>query len=101
MAYQIIQGCVNKQDLEKVSGVLSRYRHVWPDPATCDKALGSFSAFHLSHGLGLIDALVAQTAIALATPLHTFNARHYECIPGVEIVQPYKKTDEETKTSRQ
>jgi predicted nucleic acid-binding protein len=39
----------------------------------------------------LFDALIAQTAISLDTPLHTFNVKHFAGIPQLRIVQPYQR----------
>jgi len=60
--------------------------------AACDAALASFSQHRLSHSLGIIDALIAHTAIELGAPLHTFNQKHYDPIVGLATVQPYTRT---------
>ena len=36
---------------------------------------------------------IGQTAVALGTPINTFNRRHDNFIPGIEINQPYPKRD--------
>jgi hypothetical protein len=46
-------------------------RTAWPSPSACDRALQDFVSFRLSHNLGLLDALIAHTAIELNAPLHT------------------------------
>ena len=38
--------------------------------------------YYLSHGLGILDALIGQMAVALNLPMHTFNQRHYAAIPN-------------------
>jgi predicted nucleic acid-binding protein len=50
-----------------------------------------FASVHLSHGLGLLDALIGQTAVALQLSLYTFNDKHYTAVPGLQTVQPYTK----------
>lgn len=48
-----------------------------------------FTAYHLSHRLGLIDALIAATAIGSPAILCTFNVKHYQIVPGLQMHQPY------------
>lgn len=89
---ELIQGCVNQVQRDRVQTQLARFNVLWPSSSACDRALTVFARLHLSHGLGIIDALVGQTAVALNFPLHTFNQRHYAAIPDLQTVQPYSKS---------
>lgn len=88
---ELIQGCRNKAEMDRVQRLLASYGVVWLSPADCEKALEVFSAYRLSHNAGLLDALIGQTAVAMETPLLTFNQRHYGFIPGISTIQPYNK----------
>jgi predicted nucleic acid-binding protein len=88
---ELIQGCNNAAEQKRVEKELARVRTVWPAPLDCQAALALFADRHLSHSLGLLDALIAQTAIALPTPLHTFNVKHYSGIANLRTVQPYTR----------
>ena len=88
---ELIQGCRDKTEQEKVERVLGAYGVVWPSPETCDKALSLFTRYHLSHGLGILDALIGQMALSLDLPLYTFHQKHYVPIPDLKTVQPYDK----------
>lgn len=88
---ELIQGCRNKAEQEKVQRELATYGIVWPAPADCDEALSIFAEYHLSHNAGLIDALIGQIAVALKVPLYTFNQKHYRFIPTLQTIQPYEK----------
>jgi predicted nucleic acid-binding protein len=46
---------------------------------------------YLSHGHGIIDALIGQLADSLDLTLHTVNQKHYVAIPGLCVLQPYPK----------
>ena len=89
---ELIQGCKNKTEQDRLKHYLGHYEIVWPSSESCDKSLKIFAQYHLSHNAGMIDVLIAQTAVALAAPLCTFNKKHYQFIPGLETVQPYIKT---------
>jgi len=88
---ELIQGCRNKTELEKVKKELEPYAVIWPAPEICDRALSVFFSYHLSHGIGVIDVLIGQMSITLNMPLYTFNQKHYAAIPGIKTVQPYEK----------
>jgi len=45
----------------------------------------------LSDNLGLLDALIGQTAVALNLPLCTFNRKHYSVIPNLTTFLPYNR----------
>lgn len=88
---ELLQGCRNKAEQEQIEKELQAYAVVWPSPETCNAALAVFAGAHLSHGLGMLDALIGQTAVALHLPLYTFNHKHYAAVPHLQTVQPYNK----------
>jgi tRNA(fMet)-specific endonuclease VapC len=88
---ELIQGCRNQTEQQQLKDSLTPYSVVWPLPEACDAALAILARFHLSHGLGLLDALIGQTAVFLDLPLCTFNQRHYASIPELRTVQPYER----------
>jgi predicted nucleic acid-binding protein len=89
---ELLQGCSDKIEQTKVEQVLTGFEIVWPLPETCEEALEVFARYHLSHGVGLLDVLIGQTAVALNLPLHTFNRKHYAAIPNLVTVEPYSKS---------
>jgi hypothetical protein len=66
---ELLQGCSNKVEQAKVEKILTEFEIVWPFPETCEAALEVFARYHLSHGVGLLDALIGQTAVALRQPM--------------------------------
>lgn len=89
---ELLQGCSNRAEQDKVERVLAAFETMWPSSETCDEALKVFARYHLSHNLGLLDALIGQTAVALNLPLYTFNRKHYAVIPDLMVVEPYSKS---------
>lgn len=88
---ELIQGCRNRSEQEKMEKELGEYGVTWPFQETCGEALAVFTRCHLGRGIGILDALIGQMAVALNLPLHTFNQKHYAIIPGLKSVQPYEK----------
>jgi len=92
VAMELIQGCRNKAEQDRMRRELGVCRATWLSPTDCDKALEVFSTYRLSRNAGMLDVLIGQTAVSLGEPLHTFNQRHYSFIPGIQTVQPYMKS---------
>ena len=88
---ELTQGCRTQVDQKRLQKALAPYGVIWPPPDVCDEALRVFARFYLSHGLGIIDALIGQLAVSLDLPLHTFNQKHYAAIPRLRVVQPYPR----------
>jgi len=88
---ELIQGCRNKAEQQRVKRELGAYGVAWPSSETCDEALSVFAGYHPSHGLGILDALIGQMAVASNVPLYTFNQKHYAAIPNLKTVQAYGK----------
>ena len=86
---ELIQDAPNAQHVRKALKLVSPLTTVWPTEAECNRALADFAAYHLSHGLGLLDALIAACAVGRSATLCTFNVKHYAAVPGVAIEQPY------------
>lgn len=88
---ELIQDAQNKQQVRKVLQLVAPLPVVWPAETDCVRALSDFTAYHLSHKVGLIDALVAACAVGRNGILCTFNVKHYRVIPGLKIEQPYSR----------
>src|SRR5438874_2720596 len=86
---ELIQDARNAKEVRQAIKLVAPFRIVWPTEADCTRALSDFAAYHLSHGLGLLDALIAACALGLTATLNTFNAKHYRVVPGLVTAQPY------------
>ena len=88
---ELLQGCQNSREQRQLEKALSEYPLYWPDEDDCNRALASFSSHHLSDNIGLLDALIAETAIGVNADLATFNVKHYRVLKGLRSLQPYKR----------
>ncbi len=88
---ELIQGAQNNHQVRAVLRLTAPLPVVWPTIADCQRALADFTAFHLSHALGLLDAVIASCAVGLSAELCTFNDKHYRVVPGLVTVQPYTR----------
>ena len=88
---ELIQGCFNKKELEKVQNFIRPFPLAWASPDICNDAIVTYAVGRLSHNLGLLDALIGQLAVSLESPLYTFNQKHFAAIPKLQAIQPYSK----------
>jgi hypothetical protein len=88
---ELIQGAHDARQVREALRLTAPLPVVWPTMADCRRALADFTAFHLSHGLGLLDALIAACAVGLPAELCTFNDKHYRMVPGLVTVRPYTR----------
>jgi predicted nucleic acid-binding protein len=88
---ELVQDARNAREVRQALKLVAPLRVIWPSEADCARALSDFTAYHLSHGLGLLDALIAACAVGLSATLFTFNDRHYRVVPGLVTAQPYTR----------
>lgn len=88
---ELIQDARNTREVREALRLVTPLPMVWPTDADCQRALTDFAAFHVSHGLGLLDALIGAIAVGLSASLCTFNIKHYRVIPGLQTAQPYTR----------
>ena len=91
VAMELIQDAQNTAQVREVLKLVAPLPVVWPTAADCQRALHNFTAYHLSHNLGLLDALIAACAVGLSATLYTFNVKHYRVVPDLIIAQPYTR----------
>jgi predicted nucleic acid-binding protein len=89
VAMELIQDAKNAIQVRNALKLIAPLPIVWSTEADCARALSDFTTFHLSHSLGLLDALIAACAVGRGATLCTFNVKHYRVVPGlVTFVQP-------------
>jgi predicted nucleic acid-binding protein len=89
VAMELLQGCRDRAEQQRVERELARFAVHWPTLADCQRAYQDFAAFRLGTNLGLLDSLIGHTAVGLNESLATFNVKHYGSISGLQLVQPY------------
>jgi predicted nucleic acid-binding protein len=88
---ELVQDAQNAQQVQQALKLVAPLPVVWPTEADCHRALSDFIAYHLSHSLGLLDALIAACAVGQSAELCTFNLTHYQVVRGLVTAQPYRR----------
>lgn len=86
---ELIQNSRNKRQVAEAMELVAPLEVVWPDEHECGEGLALFRTLHLTHGIGLLDTLIAACALNRGAALLTFNTKHYRHVPGLRIEQPY------------
>jgi predicted nucleic acid-binding protein len=88
-ALEFLAGCENAADRRRIERHLRPFTYVWPDDVTLNEAIESFGELRLRYGLGVLDMLIAATALHHLQELATFNSKHFRSVPGLVTLQPY------------
>lgn len=83
---EMIVGCRNKAELQKLDKFLSQFQILPLDAAAGDKSLELLRLYRLSHGLLIADSLIAATAIIAGVPFVSKNQRDYKFIVGLNLL---------------
>ena len=88
---EIVQGCRNRPELERLKRDLARYQvTVLPiNDAISQRAMTLIDIHALPDGLQLADALIAATAVHHDLTLLTGNCKHFPPIAGLRI-EPFE-----------
>jgi predicted nucleic acid-binding protein len=91
VAMEIIWGARGAQDQRQTEQWLSICNIVWLEPSLCEQAYRTLLDVHLKNAIGVLDLLVAQVAVSLNLPLHTFNQKHFDAVIGLATIRPYER----------
>jgi hypothetical protein len=82
---EIIQGCQNKRELDQVVQFLDPFPTIQLSPEISSSAQSLLKQYCLSHGLRILDALFAATAITHHRTLVTANTKHFSFIKELKL----------------
>jgi hypothetical protein len=74
---KLIQDAQNAPQVRDALRLVAPRPFVWPGAADCQRAPTDFAAFHVSQGLGLLDALIGACAVGLPADQCNFSVKHY------------------------
>lgn len=86
---ELIVGCRNKEELERLTRFLTRFAILPVDEAVSNLAVSLLKTYRLSHGLLIADAFIAATAISLSASFSSINQRDYRFIRELNLL-PYE-----------
>lgn len=88
---ELIRGLKSKKDikilLKQLSSLAIELKEL--DEAISQTAGSLYQTYYHSNGLGIMDALVAATAIVGKNNLITHNLKHFNFIKDLKLIRPY------------
>ena len=88
-AAELLAGCRNQTEQRAVERELALYAMLWLDEGASQAALEWYRRFHLSHGIGFLDCLIAATAVQRGLRLATLNLKHFAPLTNVHAERPH------------
>lgn len=85
---ELLYGCRNQGEADKVMRFVSRFRVIWPTIQTSQRVLKHYSKRKLAFHLGIMDAFIAETVKSHQGTLLTFNQKHYQAIDDLLTQSP-------------
>jgi tRNA(fMet)-specific endonuclease VapC len=86
---EVVQGARNKTERAQILRFLRQFsieHSIYDDN---NWAMIQFAQFNLSHGIEIMDIMIASVAVRLNVPLYTLNLKHYAPLPNVDERRPY------------
>ena len=88
---EILQGAESKKQQKLLMKQMKEYKIIHLESGDSELAQEWFEHFYLSHGFGLVDALIASIVRRVNKPLYTFNAKHFKMIKELDVRIPYQR----------
>jgi predicted nucleic acid-binding protein len=88
---ELLQSCRNQQEAQQVKAFISDNIPgvLHPDESVSRRALDLLEQHAFAHGLRVVDALIAATALETVSSLTTANVKHYRVIARLHLI-PFK-----------
>jgi predicted nucleic acid-binding protein len=86
---ELLQGCRNHQEGRQVKAFISENISlvIHPDEIISRRAIALLEHHAFSHGLRVVDAIIAASALETASSLATANVKHYRVIAPLNLIQ--------------
>lgn len=84
---ELIVGCRNKVELQAIEIFLGRFHVLGISELISDRAAQLLKQYRLSHGLLILDAIIAATALEANEPLISKNQRDFRFIANLDLLQ--------------
>jgi predicted nucleic acid-binding protein len=89
VAGELLVGARDRRELQQLDRFLATFTVIPANEADSLTAVDYVRQFRLSHGVGLLDCVIAATCVRLGRPVATANTKHFSIFPTINVVRPY------------
>lgn len=82
---ELIQGVKNKLEKKYINEIFKMTELDLGSPSISLLSIDILDKYALSHGIGVIDAIIAATALERKLTILTLNTKHFGCIKGLQV----------------
>ena len=86
---EVIGGGQNKIERLRAARLLQRFTMTYFSQSDLDWAMQQQMIYELSHGVGMMDCLIASISARMQIPLYTHNLKHFVPVIGSLAQKPY------------
>lgn len=86
---EVVQGATDTIKRAQAIRFMRAFKLVHYESVDSFWGMFQFAQYHLSHGVEITDVMIAAISIRLNVPLYTRNLKHYNPLPGVQVIKPY------------
>lgn len=84
---ELYSGCRSKQDIKRVEELIADLRIQLVSKSISKRAFELMKKFRAGYGVEINDMLIAATAIEGGAKMISKNQKHYQFIPGLDLLQ--------------
>jgi len=82
---ELLQGARNKREQKTTTDVCSLFDIDWGSLSINRTSHRLLSEYAMSHGMGVMDAIIAATALERDLTIVTLNVKHFSCVTGIRV----------------
>lgn len=86
---EVMYGAPGKRGQVACLAIMQKFDMVYPQPADIDWAMQALQTYRLSHGVSILDSLIASLAHRLQVPLFTDNVKDFPMLDAKRVIRPY------------
>ncbi len=80
---------ISEQRYEAIGNLLGVFEHIPVDRKVATLAGKLLSIYRNAHGMDPMDAIIAATALVNEAVLFSLTTKHFKCIEGLILLNPY------------